>query len=128
MLYRSPLAHPTVMFRRGVFERGHRYDPRRLIMQDYELWSRLLLAGEVISNVPEYLLWFRMAPGFFARRSGFNRAWGEAKERFLFAKRTGLLRPIHLLGFSALFALRLMPSSLKRLAYRHLRRGPVRID
>ncbi|MDP2007011.1 MAG: glycosyltransferase, partial [Rubrivivax sp.] len=46
MLYRSPLAHPTVMFRRGVFERGHRYDPRRLIMQDYELWSRLLLAGE----------------------------------------------------------------------------------
>lgn len=121
MLYRSPLAHPTVMFRRGVFERGHRYDPGMLIMQDYELWSRLMFAGEVISNVPEYLLWFRMAEGFFDRRNGFRRAWGEFRMRFSYARRTGLLKPAHIAGLCALFFIRLMPSPLKRLAYRRLR-------
>ena len=68
----NALAHPTVMFRRGVFERGHRYDTRCVIMQDYELWSRLILAGEIISNVPEYLLWFRIGDSFFSRRHGLR--------------------------------------------------------
>lgn len=121
MLYRSPLAHPTVMFRRSVFERGHRYDPRMLIMQDYELWSRLMAAGEVISNVPEYLLWFRMAEGFFNRRSGFRRAWGEFRMRFSYARRSRMLKPAHIAGLSALFLIRLLPGPLKRWAYTHLR-------
>jgi hypothetical protein len=121
MLYRSPLAHPSVMFRRGVFERGHRYDTRLLIMQDYDLWMRLILAGEVISNVTEFLLWFRMAPGFFERRSGLTRAWGEVRLRFHYARRSRQLGPLHLMKLAALFTIRLMPSLLKRLAYRHLR-------
>ena len=121
MLYRSPLAHPTVMFRRGVFERGHRYDPNMLIMQDYELWSRLLFAGEVISNVPEYLLWFRMADGFFNRRNGFRRALGEFRMRLSYARRSRLLKPAHIAGLSTLFLIRLVPGPLKRLAYAYLR-------
>lgn len=121
MLYRSPLAHPTVMFRRSVFERGHRYNANLLIMQDYDLWSRLLLAGEVISNVPDYLLWFRMPDDFYKRRSGLTRAWGEARMRFAYAWRTRKLRPTHLLGFAALFTIRIMPSAFKRLAYQWLR-------
>jgi glycosyltransferase involved in cell wall biosynthesis len=121
MLNRSPLAHPTVMFRRGVFERGHRYDPRLLMMQDYDLWSRLMLAGEVISNVPDYLLWYRMAEGFFDRRSGFHRAWGEVKMRWAYARRSHLLGPTQIAGLAGLFLIRLMPGTLKRLAYSHLR-------
>jgi glycosyltransferase involved in cell wall biosynthesis len=121
MLYRSPLAHPTVMFRRSVFERGHRYDPGMPIMQDYDLWSRLMFAGEVLSNVPEYLLWFRMGGGFFERRNGFRRASGEFKMRFSYARRSGLLKPTHIAGLCALFFVRLMPSSVKRIAYMRLR-------
>lgn len=121
MLFRSALAHPTVMFRRGVFERGHRYDPTLLVMQDYELWSRLIVAGEVISNVPEYLLWFRIGDGFFNRRHGMRRAWDEVGLRFRFARRSGLFRPKHLAGLFALFLVRVMPGPVKRLAYKHLR-------
>ena len=121
MLYRSPLAHPTVMFRRAVFETGHRYDPRMLVMQDYELWSRLIVAGEVISNVPDYLLWFRMADGFFSRRSGVRRAWIEVRLRFNYARRSHLFKPVQLAGFFALFLIRVLPGSFKRLAYMHLR-------
>lgn len=121
MLYRNALAHPTVMFRRGVFERGHRYDTRCVIMQDYELWSRLILAGEIISNVPEYLLWFRIGDSFFSRRHGLRRAWNEVCLRLNFARRAGLSRPSHLAGLFALFLVRVMPAAVKRLAYKHLR-------
>jgi hypothetical protein len=121
MLMRNALAHPTVMFRRGVFERGHRYDARQVIMQDYELWSRLIVAGEVISNVPDYLLWFRIGDGFFNRRHGVRRAWDEVRLRLRYARRSGLLRPQHLMGLGALFLVRVMPSSAKRFAYKHLR-------
>lgn len=121
MLFRSALAHPTVMFRRGVFERGHRYDPKLLVMQDYELWSRLIIAGETISNVPEYLLWFRIGDGFFHRRHGVRRAWDEVGLRLRFARRSGQFRLRHLAGLLALFLVRVMPGSVKRLAYKHLR-------
>jgi len=121
MIYRSPLAHPSVMFRREVLERGHRYDTRLVIMQDFDLWARLLAAGEKIGNVPEYLLWFRMAPGFFSRRSGWHRAWGEVRMRWAYASREHLLRPVHLLGFASLLTIRMLPSPLKRLAYQLLR-------
>lgn len=121
MLLRNALAHPTVMFRRAVFERGFRYDPDFLVMQDYELWSRLLLAGVVISNVPEYLLWFRVNRGFYGRRHGWQRAWSEVRLRLRHARRRGRLRPGLLLALGGLFAVRVMPAPIKRLAYRHLR-------
>jgi GT2 family glycosyltransferase len=117
MLFRTALAHPTVMFRRSVFERGHRYDPRMLVMQDYELWSRLIVAGEVIANVPEYLI----GEGFFNRRHGVRRAWDEVGLRFRFARRAGLLRPGHLPVLFGLFLVRVLPGPIKRLAYKHLR-------
>jgi glycosyltransferase involved in cell wall biosynthesis len=121
MIYRSPLAHPTVMFRRAVFEAGHRYDPTLRQAQDYELWSRLLLAGFEIANVPEYLLWYRMAGDFYARRTGLRRAATELKERWRYARRSKLMRPHHLLGLASLFLIRIAPVPVKRLAYRVLR-------
>lgn len=121
MLYRSPLVHPTVMFRRSVFEEGHRYDVKLTMMQDYELWSRLVIAGHRISNVPEFLLWFRMANGFFSRRTGWRRARTEVLMRIHYARQAGLLRPLNYLKYVAFFLLRISPVWVKRLSYMHLR-------
>lgn len=121
MLYRSPLVHPTVMFRRAVFEEGHRYDVTLTMMQDYELWSRLVIAGHRISNVPEFLLWYRMAEGFFSRRTGSRRAATEVQMRVQYARQAGLLRPLNYLKYVSFFLVRISPVWLKRLAYRHLR-------
>lgn len=118
MLFRSALAHPTVMFRREVLERGHRYDPKLFLMQDYELWSRLIIAGESIANVPEYLLWFRVGEDFFSRRRGVRRAWIEVMLRLDFARRSGQVRPTQLAGLVALFLVRVVPEPIKRLAYK----------
>jgi hypothetical protein len=90
-------------------------------MQDYELWSRLIIAGEVIANVPEYLLWFRVGDGFFNRRNGMRRAWDEVRLRLDFARRSGQFRPMQLAGLLALFLVRVMPGPVKRLAYKHRR-------
>lgn len=118
MIYRSPLAHPTVMFHRRVFEAGFRYDPSYGRAQDYELWSRLLLAGVGVSNLPEYLLWYRMSPGLYVRRGGWRLGAAEVSLRLHYAKAAGLLRPWHYLGLAGLFLARVSPAPLKKLAYR----------
>ena len=121
MLYRCPLVHPTVMFHRRVFAAGYRYNSEYLQMQDYELWSRLVIAGYQIANIPEYLLWFRMAKNFYARRTGWRRGWREVRLRLHYARRAKLLRPQHLIGLGALLLLRVMPVRVKRLAYLRFR-------
>lgn len=123
MVLRSPLAHPCVMFRRAVLQAGFRYDPSLLQAQDYELWSRLFCAGYRIANVPSYLLWYRLAKDFYARRAGLSRAWAEFRMRMIFAVRSGQFKPWHLLGFFALFVIRIAPASVKRFSYNYLRRG-----
>ena len=121
MVCRSPLVHPTVMFRRKIFDAGFRYEPSLLQAQDYDLWSRLVRAGFTISNVPEYLLWYRMADGFFQRRSGLDRALKEVRMRIEYARDMKLLRPIHLAMLFALLLTRIAPEPIKRLAYRRSR-------
>lgn len=118
MIYRSALAHPSVMFHRRVFEAGFRYDTSYEGAEDYELWSRLLLSDIGISNLPEYLLWFRISPGLYERRAGWRRGAAEVTLRFRYARAAGLLRPWHLIGFATLFLVRVLPVPLKKMAYR----------
>jgi Glycosyl transferase family 2 len=120
MLFRNPLAHPSVMFRRSVFEDGYRYDAKCIINQDYELWSRLLVAGYRISNVPEFLLWFRVGNSFFSRR-GYRRAIADVTMRIQYAKRSNLMHPFNYIKYVALFALRISPLWIKKIAYLRLR-------
>ncbi|MDP1028814.1 glycosyltransferase [Sphingomonas sp. KR1UV-12] len=121
MLYRSPFNHPTVVLRRHVFEQGFRYDPSLSQMQDYDLWSRLVIGGFRIANVPEFLLWFRMEAGFFARRAGLRRALSEVRMRIAYAKSAEMLRGVNYLRYTSLLLLRIAPVWVRKLLYRHLR-------
>ena len=62
----SPLAHPSVMFRRELVERhgGYRYGD---FPEDYELWLRWLDAGVEMAKVPRELLIWHDAPGRLSR-------------------------------------------------------------
>lgn len=121
MLYRSPLNHPTVMFRRSVFERGYRYDPLLAVMQDYDLWTRLVVGGVLLGNVPEYLLWFRVDERFYSRRSGFIRAIREVQMRIRFARSIRRLKPLNYLKYAGIFGVRMAPRWVKSLSYTYLR-------
>lgn len=120
-LMRSPLVHPSVMFRRYVFEDGFRYDDDLKVMQDYDLWTRLILEGYELANIPEYLLWFRISDGFFGRRAGFKRAIREILMRVRYGRASRLFKARHALLYIGLFILRTGPSSLKRFCYARLR-------
>lgn len=63
----SPLAHPSVMFRRELPARhgGYRSGP---FPEDYELWLRWLEAGVRMAKLPEALLVWRDGPDRLSRR------------------------------------------------------------
>lgn len=55
----TTLAHPTVMFRRALFERHGGYDPEFRFSEDLDLWLRWLNAGVVFANLPQVLVRYR---------------------------------------------------------------------
>ncbi len=60
LLFRNALHHPTVVFRKSVFEEvSNQYDPTILYGQDYELWTRLILKTKV-HVLPQALLKYRL--------------------------------------------------------------------
>ena len=112
----SPLAHPTVMMRRRIFDEGLKYDERYRTSQDIALWYDVLCAGYKIGNVEEITIYFRRDGDVFKRRSrekalnefkiymnGIRRFYGLLSWRYLF--------PIARLIF------RLMPVSVVKWIY-----------
>ena len=73
-----PLAHPSVMMRKRIFDEGLRYDERYRMSQDIKLWFDAILAGYRIGNIPDVLLYFRRDGDVFKRRSR-AKAWNEFK-------------------------------------------------
>lgn len=65
----SPVAHPTVMMRRKIFDAGIRYDEKFRTSQDLALWFTLLSKGYKIANLSDIVLYFRLTEDVFKRRS-----------------------------------------------------------
>ena len=74
----SPLAHPTVMFRRSFFDKGFRYSNKYFICEDVTLWFEAVSSGVVINNIPDIVLNFRRNDSVMKRR-GRQKAWSEFK-------------------------------------------------
>lgn len=73
-----PLAHPSVMMRKRIFDEGLKYDERYRMSQDIKLWFDAILSGYHLGNVPEVTLYFRREGDVFKRRSR-AKAWNEFK-------------------------------------------------
>jgi hypothetical protein len=62
VLFHAPFAHPTVMLRRSVLEASHlRYDPAWRLVEDLDLWMRLLDIAPG-GNLADPLLDYRVHP------------------------------------------------------------------
>jgi glycosyltransferase involved in cell wall biosynthesis len=79
---RTPFAHPTVMYRRGLIEKAGLYPTETILMEDNVLWGRALKTGIRFANIPEYLFKFRVDERFYERRSGIKYGWNYIKTRF----------------------------------------------
>ncbi len=61
-LFHNPFIHPSVMFRKDVFEAAGGYRRFFAHIEDYELWTRIIFA-HAADNIPEMLLEYRLHPG-----------------------------------------------------------------
>lgn len=59
VLFDSPFVSTSVMFRADVLERVGGFDESRTVWDDYDMWSRLVLAGQA-ANLPERLVRYRV--------------------------------------------------------------------
>lgn len=114
--YRNPFNHMTVMFRRSAVLAVGNYKHFPLL-EDYELWSRMLAADSGFYNIPQVLAYMRTNEDMYGRRGGFSYFLQYEKLRKE-QKQLGLLK-----GFSYPTALvltagmTLQPTFLRKRAY-----------
>ncbi len=65
---RTPVAHPSVMFKRRIVDRGYRYDESLKKAEDIDLWIRLYNDGYKIENMPDILVSYRAESNFIQKR------------------------------------------------------------
>lgn len=116
---RSPMAHVTVVFRRGFFDKAGFYHPESLC-EDLDLWIRALQAGCRFHNLQQVLVRVRTNDAFYARRKNLRRAYEvmvlklKASRLFGFGWRGYFYAAAHFLVFMA-------PGRVKALLYRKMR-------
>lgn len=63
MLFQNEIRHSGTMLRKSFFDSHNlRYDPN-YIVEDYELWTRALMEGALLANLPEVLVTHRWGFG-----------------------------------------------------------------
>lgn len=66
---RNPLAHPTIMMRREIVDKGYRYDETLKMSEDLDLWLRLMNDGYKLANIQDTVLNYRVMDNFLEKRS-----------------------------------------------------------
>ncbi len=114
--FRNPLNHQTVVMRKSVIEDvgGYKDFPW---FEDYHLWTRVIMKGHRIANLPDILVDANADPDYFFRRGG----WTYIKREF------ALMRAFQQMGFHTLlqsivffltrFPVRLMPLQIRGRIY-----------
>ncbi len=66
LLFACVIAHPTVMFRRSVFDCGWRYD-EQVMAEDYDLWTRMIPKIR-FACLPDVLFQYRVSEESISRK------------------------------------------------------------
>lgn len=118
---KCPFIHPSVIFRRSVFEKGYRYPINTPYTEDLAFWFHLLYSGFKFANISEPVIKYRTSFDALKRRRGLNKAWQELKLRL---KYIILLKRFSLndifWSFSHFF-IRILPISMYSFLYKKLR-------
>lgn len=116
---RSPINHPSVMFRKSIINEFGGYPA--VYPEDYALWGKLICNGVIFHNLPKKLVVMRTEDALTYRR-GFRFFLGESKVLF-YLYRLGLLNFFELsTQLVARFAVRSAPTFLKKKLYKLSRR------
>lgn len=67
--YRNPLAHPTIMMRREIVDKGYRYNDSLKLSEDLDFWLRLMNVNYKLANLEDTVLRFRVQSNFAEKRT-----------------------------------------------------------
>ena len=115
--YRSPFAHPSVVYRKSAVEAVGGYEHLQL-MEDYLLFARMVAAGVPCGNTPEVLVRYRVGSGAYKRRGGRHMLRSEMRLQKIF-RNEGIVSDAQFARNLAIRgAYRLIPTDLRQVLYR----------
>lgn len=121
----SPFNNMTITYRKADILKVGGYQ-HHLWMEDYNLFLRVIAEGYKIQNLPDVLVYARIANGMHGRRKGLGYIKSE-KQLLNLKKQLKLQNPIHAnILFLIRSAFRLMPSSLLGKIYNTFLRKKVK--
>ena len=115
--YRSPFAHPSVVYRKSAVESVGGYEHLQL-MEDYLLFARMVAAGVPCANVPEVLVRYRVGSGAYKRRGGAQMLRSEMRLQNLFLNEGIVSKAQYSRNLAIRGAYRLIPTQLRQTLYR----------
>lgn len=124
---RCPFIHPTVMFRRRIFESGIRYPTTTKFTEDMALWFELLSKGYIFSNINDILLDYRLNQDTLKRRQGLGKAFSEIGVRLNYMFKLQRVTVKNTLLITSRLFFHLLPEQLMTVAYKRARRKYKRI-
>lgn len=90
ILDQSPVAHPSVMIRKSVFQKVGKFRSNLYPSEDYDFWLRASSLGFVIDNLDEILLLYRIHGNSTTHNNSIKRAYSS-----IAAQKAYLLRLIN---------------------------------
>lgn len=120
--WRNPINHMAAAYRKSAVLAVGGYQHHQY-MEDYNLWLRLLAQGYLAHNLPDILVYARAGHNLYQRRRGYP--YIRSEWQLLRLKRRLGIQPFWpaLSCFGMRSASRLLPTTLLRSLYRHLRQN-----
>ncbi|WP_096961741.1 glycosyltransferase [Escherichia coli] len=112
---RNPFNHMTIMFKKSIIQSLGGYEHHHL-MEDYNLWLRVIAAGYKSYNIPQVLVYVRAGRGMLGRRRGILYVFSEIK----LAKLKYKLKTDNIYGVVKYSFIRILPRLLPVFILRHL--------
>jgi glycosyltransferase involved in cell wall biosynthesis len=117
---RCPLNHPTVMYKKSMVQKAGGYK-KMMWLEDYYLWSRMILNGAKFYNIQEPLVNMRVGCGQLERRRGLQYALSEIKLQKEFLKLGFINLYEFIRNVSVRFIARVVPKVFIKMIYKILR-------
>lgn len=117
----TPFIHPTVVFRKRIFEQMIRYPEKTHLSEDLALWLTLSKMDKCFHNLPEIVLYYRLNSSTLDRRMSIKKASSEFIMRLSYIKKSKeniISNFFYCIGH---FTIRIMPVSISKIFYKILR-------
>lgn len=116
--FRSPVNHPSVMFKKTDVLAAGGYQPLHF-MEDYFLWIRMINKGFKICNIPFILVNMRTTDSLYSRRGGYKYFLSNKAIYDKMLQLKMISRLVYLYNISVRFTAQvLMPNKLRKFFYK----------